>query len=561
MLDMVDKGMALTGNSGYSRYGFRDCYIGVWSSDGNPQVSRTHLHQLSLSFVNSCRTAFEHSRLQIRLPVKSSLTSKIAGCYIGVGSSDISFWKLAGTYRGPLSFVNSRRIAFEPSRLPFDLSKFASNLVPTLIRLLHLSQAVFFCLFLVPSNMLDPSARSYQAQLPLTSLYPSRLILTMSLVRDDERLLHLDVPTHRLFAASSRHMSGLEQYDYNPLLDIPYFSANGFETSRYHSADSRAGLMSAMYNHVQAPRAVTHLLFRIGETASAISDFAQIDVTALRYLPEFDQGHGFTTLETKFAMSNKTPCRKNLATNGTSNTLSPLPLSHHPIAPSPMHNSVFQTRFGPDTPRVPPPSTPFVVNQMLFTVPYASFLLVASLSCIWATPIAVDRNTLQRRSRSDLGLRTTETGPLEARDRRVSHLKAEEFRIGHPVESAAKKGSSESPRVPQKISHFSFTLSIPVVVNPSVKEGSPKMIEEVEKARKKARKRAKDFVERVCPDFSVDFSEKPEAKVQRFGFQPQQNIPFTFSMNGKTYLARLGSAGTGEGDELWKDGTKIYPKV
>ncbi|KAF9065809.1 hypothetical protein BDP27DRAFT_1469554 [Rhodocollybia butyracea] len=52
---------------------------------------------------------------------------------------------------------------------------------------------------------------------------------------------------------------------------------------------------------------------------------------------------------------------------------------------------------------------------MLFNIPYTSALLAASLSCIWATPIAVNRDTLQRRSESELSSRATENGSLEAR--------------------------------------------------------------------------------------------------------------------------------------------------
>ncbi|KAF9060258.1 hypothetical protein BDP27DRAFT_1430293 [Rhodocollybia butyracea] len=46
---------------------------------------------------------------------------------------------------------------------------------------------------------------------------------------------------------------------------------------------------------------------------------------------------------------------------------------------------------------------------MRFTIPFASVLLVASLNCIWATPIAVDRGSeIQQRSESHLNGRATE---------------------------------------------------------------------------------------------------------------------------------------------------------
>ncbi|KAF9061269.1 hypothetical protein BDP27DRAFT_1369814 [Rhodocollybia butyracea] len=53
---------------------------------------------------------------------------------------------------------------------------------------------------------------------------------------------------------------------------------------------------------------------------------------------------------------------------------------------------------------------------MRFTVAYASVLLFASFSCILATPIAVNRDTLiQRRSESGLSVRATEIVSIEAR--------------------------------------------------------------------------------------------------------------------------------------------------
>ncbi|KAF9062171.1 hypothetical protein BDP27DRAFT_1428213 [Rhodocollybia butyracea] len=71
---------------------------------------------------------------------------------------------------------------------------------------------------------------------------------------------------------------------------------------------------------------------------------------------------------------------------------------------------------------------------MSFTRPYASILLAASISCIWASPIAVDRDTLREHS-----------GPSEARGLGFNHgLSAR----GHDGPSSLSSGSSEKTVTP-----------------------------------------------------------------------------------------------------------------
>ncbi|KAF9065806.1 hypothetical protein BDP27DRAFT_1424429 [Rhodocollybia butyracea] len=61
------------------------------------------------------------------------------------------------------------------------------------------------------------------------------------------------------------------------------------------------------------------------------------------------------------------------------------------------------------------------ITGMLIAIPYASVLLVASFSCVWATPIAFNRDKIQR---PYLESRTTEIGSLDSRGLAFNGLSA-----------------------------------------------------------------------------------------------------------------------------------------
>ncbi|KAF9069361.1 hypothetical protein BDP27DRAFT_1402685 [Rhodocollybia butyracea] len=96
---------------------------------------------------------------------------------------------------------------------------------------------------------------------------------------------------------------------------------------------------------------------------------------------------------------------------------------------------------------------------MLFTIPYASVLLVASLSCIWATPIAVNRDTLtQQRSESDLRSRVMEIGSLEARGLGFNSLSARGD--VHAIHGRADRGEPMGARQPKAVKDFKFVRRV-----------------------------------------------------------------------------------------------------
>ncbi|KAF9071429.1 hypothetical protein BDP27DRAFT_1419006 [Rhodocollybia butyracea] len=109
---------------------------------------------------------------------------------------------------------------------------------------------------------------------------------------------------------------------------------------------------------------------------------------------------------------------------------------------------------------------------MRFTIPFASVLLVASLSFIWATPIAVDRGSeiQQRSDSSESHLNSGATGihPIEARApvQGDGPLKKQGDGLNtgqtkdEPEPESKKKKSKKKPRVTGPsgpVSHFELT--------------------------------------------------------------------------------------------------------
>ncbi|KAF9062172.1 hypothetical protein BDP27DRAFT_1484098 [Rhodocollybia butyracea] len=188
---------------------------------------------------------------------------------------------------------------------------------------------------------------------------------------------------------------------------------------------------------------------------------------------------------------------------------------------------------------------------MRFTVLYASVLLVASLNCIWATPIAVDRNTLQRRSDSGLNTRATEISSVEARSLDINGLSARADEAG----SASKEGESSAPKplVPQTISFFNFMTPV-----------EPSKLQLMTE-------RAGRAIERANPGIKVTLKPSVRAKAARNRYR-KDDVVATYTMNKvayKVYLIGGMKEGSGPGDDESKDEVeraigggkyeKIYP--
>ncbi|KAF9070912.1 hypothetical protein BDP27DRAFT_1362159 [Rhodocollybia butyracea] len=177
---------------------------------------------------------------------------------------------------------------------------------------------------------------------------------------------------------------------------------------------------------------------------------------------------------------------------------------------------------------------------MRFAVPYASFLLVASFSCIWATPIVVNRDTLiQRRSESDLGLKI---GSLEAR--------------GVGPSSMAQEAISESRKA--VISDFLF---ISMVLEPNPEKVKEAVRELIERGLRRTGVRGEIFS-------PVEGFEKLPAEVFKKFPGKSSQVEFTFNLTYKLkrvsysgILMDLSGKNTKEDADsgiLYRAGTRIY---
>ncbi|KAF9065812.1 hypothetical protein BDP27DRAFT_1404640 [Rhodocollybia butyracea] len=120
---------------------------------------------------------------------------------------------------------------------------------------------------------------------------------------------------------------------------------------------------------------------------------------------------------------------------------------------------------------------------MLFTIPYASVLLVASVSCIWATPIAVNRDI----------------GSLEARGLGLNSLSAR-----GDVHAIHRRAGRGTPHQPKGVTGFTFLTWVrPTEQNKRVEERK-RVVSQVKEFLKDALPHVRDAFPRAEIPINID---------------------------------------------------------
>ncbi|KAF9058736.1 hypothetical protein BDP27DRAFT_1403798 [Rhodocollybia butyracea] len=200
---------------------------------------------------------------------------------------------------------------------------------------------------------------------------------------------------------------------------------------------------------------------------------------------------------------------------------------------------------------------------MRLTVPYASVLLVASLSCIWATPIAVNRNTLiQKRSESDSSTRATTILPFEPRSLGFNGLSARARSTSSETGSYREEANIASSKSVEKLKErelIAFTFTTPVTLR---KGNRP----EEEMGAIMATK-VKNLFERAYPDIKIKegFHWKVDPKARRHAKEEQaDDVTFECHIRGDidphSGILRHADRGLRGKDYLFKAGKLVYPK-
>ncbi|KAF9070910.1 hypothetical protein BDP27DRAFT_1401705 [Rhodocollybia butyracea] len=175
---------------------------------------------------------------------------------------------------------------------------------------------------------------------------------------------------------------------------------------------------------------------------------------------------------------------------------------------------------------------------MRFAVSYAFVLLVASFSCIWATPITVNRDTLQRRSKPD------------------SRLKE----LGLPEVNGPMTFSLEQTVTSDSISEFRF-VSLPGV------ELTPWKVKKIKEAVRELIERGlhKIGFRKVHPTVEELEKQLPAGIFEKFPKEsPSVQVEFQFRFRGVPYngiLMNLVGNNAGEDADrgiLYKNGGQIY---